>query len=95
MVQITWTDLAREDLRAIFDYISIDSPQSAQKVVETIIQKVDVLLQFPEMGRTVPEFGDSTIRELISGSYRIVYLIEEGQIYIARIHHSARILTDI
>ncbi|WP_375446117.1 type II toxin-antitoxin system RelE/ParE family toxin [uncultured Fibrella sp.] len=34
-----------------------------------------MLATFPEMGKAVPEFRDKQVRELIEGSYRIIYEI--------------------
>jgi plasmid stabilization system protein ParE len=53
---------------------------------------VDLLAQFPELGRMVPEEQDENIREVILPPYRIVYLVfaETHVIAIARIWHGAR-----
>jgi len=52
----------------------------------------DVLAQFPEIGRVVPEENDETIREIILRPYRIIYKVigEKQTIAIARIWHGAR-----
>lgn len=90
MVKIVWTEFALADLKSIHEYISQDSKTYASKFVDKLIKRVDQLEAFPKSGRTVPEFGISTIRELIEGSYRIVYKINSDHIGIVRIHHSAR-----
>jgi plasmid stabilization system protein ParE len=53
---------------------------------------VDVLAQFPQIGRVVPEENDDTVRELILRPYRIIYkvLAEKEVVAIARIWHGAR-----
>jgi plasmid stabilization system protein ParE len=54
---------------------------------------VDILIVHPEAGTIVPEFEDELIRELIEGSYRIIYRIRSREeIGIVRVHHSARLL---
>lgn len=75
MVKIVWTELALADLKSIHKYISQDSRAYASKTIEKLIKRVDQLEKFPKSGRAVPEFGRSNIRELIEGSYRIVYTI--------------------
>ena len=44
------------------------------------------------MGRTVPELGDPSVREIIHGSYRIVYelLHDPNAVYVLRFWHGAR-----
>lgn len=94
MVKIVWTDDAIQDLEEIFNYISKDSPISAKRLIERLLQKVEMLQDFPKLGRMVPEFEKESIRELIEGSYRIIYHLKtEIEIQITRIHHSARNLS--
>ena len=44
------------DLENIRDYISKDSINYAVRFVEKIITNVDKLINFPQLGRIVPEF---------------------------------------
>lgn len=82
-----------DDLRAIHDYVAQDSPKYADRLMDKIIERVDILEQHPKIGRKVPEFDNESIRELIEGNYRIIYQIEsEDEIGIARVHHAARLL---
>ena len=61
------------------------------------MSRVDLLTQFPRLGRMVPEEQDENIRELIFRSYRIIYqvLTEHQAIAIARTWHGARGEPDI
>ena len=93
MVEIIWTPFALEDLQAIYDYIALDSPTYATRFTDKLVDRVDILLEHLEAGRVVPEFENDLIRELIEGSYRIIYVIRSiNEIGIVRIHHSARLL---
>lgn len=38
----------------------------------------------------VPEFGDETIRELIYGSYRLIYLVRSERCYVVAVIHGSR-----
>ena len=90
MVKIVWTEIAIEDLQLIHEYISKDSKHYADRFIEKIINRVDQLENFPNSGRTVPEFNSPQIRELIEGNYRIIYKVTSTQVSILRVHHSAR-----
>lgn len=93
MISIFWTNLASEDLQEVYDYISRDSIQYADRFVDNLFVKVDVLKKFPRLGRIVPEFSSENLRELIYGNYRLVYeIISETEIHMIRVHHSARLL---
>ena len=91
MVQVKWTVLSFEDLKEIFDYISRDSSTYAKIQVVKLRARTKILKTNPHAGKIVPEFSDANFRELIEGSYRIIYkIIDTKQIDILTIHHSAR-----
>jgi addiction module RelE/StbE family toxin len=90
MVKIIWTELALEDLKNIYDFIAKDSKVYANRIIEKIISRVDQLEQFPKSGRIVPEIDKKNIRELIEGSYRIIYKTTVQNVFVVRIHHAAR-----
>lgn len=91
MTTLHWTDRAQTDLTAVRVFIEGDSPAYANVVVRRLISAVDPLREFPHPGRTVEEFPDPAIREVVCRPYRIVYRIMPGDvIHIITIHHSAR-----
>ena len=94
MVKLVWTEVSRDDLKEIFDFIAEDSTRYASITVNKIYQQAQLITNNPAMGRIVPEFGEKTIRELIVGNYRIVYgITSEFQVDILRVYHSARLLS--
>lgn len=91
MVQINWTDLAKNDLKEIYDYISKDSRLYAKRQIVRIQSRATLLETAPLSGRKVPEFAHDAFRELIEGNYRIVYkVISNSRIDILTVHHSSR-----
>lgn len=95
MVEIRWTKAARKDLQSIFDYISGDSVFYAKREVAGIYQKALTLQFHIHLGRVVPEFERSNVRELIHKNYRIIYRIRsETRISIIRVHHRSKLLTN-
>lgn len=48
MAQIRWTQKSLKDLRAINDYISLDSLFYAARFICALIDRVDQLTEFPE-----------------------------------------------
>ena len=90
--KIIWSEQARGDLEAIVLFIARDNPRVAESFGYLLISKVDVLAQFPLIGRVVPEEGDEAVREIIFRSYRIIYqvLAQKQIVAIARLWHGAR-----
>ena len=90
MASIRWTVGAKGDLREIVEYIGQDSPTYAAAMAGRILAAVQRLRQYPNLGRVVPEYDDETIREVIVGSYRIVYRLRRQRIGIIAVIHGSR-----
>ena len=75
--QVTLSPSARRDLRDIVRYISFDSPDRAIAFGQFLVSNTKRLADFPQLGRVVPEFENSLIREIVVRSYRVVYRINE------------------
>lgn len=88
---LLWTRRAITDVQAIEQFIAKDSPHAAQLVTQRLVAAVDRLILFPQSGRIVPELADPQIREVVQGSYRIVYRLTEEQVHILTVHHAARL----
>lgn len=84
---VIWSEIAKTDLHAIYDYIANDSRHYAKKVAQDIREKTDILSGLPNMGRVVPEMEDKNIREVSLYSYRIIYEVKNEQVYILTIVH--------
>ena len=91
MNTVIWTQTALDDLAAIKEYIARDSVYYADKFVDDAFDATDNLEIFPEMGRVVPERNDPSVREIIFGSYRIMYKVEENHCYITTVIHGRRL----
>lgn len=57
-MKIVWTEPAVEDLRELHAYIARDSEMYASGFVERIIMATERLVDYPTLGRVVPETND-------------------------------------
>ena len=90
MAEIRWTEEAAQWLQDIFEYISVDSPDAAEKVISSIFEKAQVLIEHPEIGHKYQTVSGRNVRILLYGHYRITYLIKEsGDINILGIFHGS------
>jgi addiction module RelE/StbE family toxin len=95
VTRIVWTLQAVEDVEAIRAYIARDSPHYAALMAERIVESVERLKEFPRSGRVVPEVEREAYREVILGTYRIVYRLEDDRAEILTVVHAARLLPDL
>lgn len=93
-MRVIWSTQSLNDLDAIYEYIAKDSPIYAQRVIERMISRGEQLGTFPKSGRKTPEMNRSDIREILEGSYRIVYHIKEDEIEILTVLHGARLFPE-
>lgn len=90
MGKIRWSEVSQNDLEQIGDFIAMDSPAFAISFIEKILESTVRLGKFPGMGRVVPEFNSTQIRELIYQNYRIVYLLkDDNNVFILTISHGS------
>ena len=86
-----WSDEAKSDLRAIYNFIARDSIHYARKVTQDLIDKADSVDGLPRLGRIVPELDDDRVREIPAYSYRIIYEIRaDDEIVVLAIVHKRR-----
>lgn len=90
MTRLEWTNPAVADLENIHDYLSRDSSNYADTVIERILQTAERLEAFPESGRSVPEAVSLKVREIVVGSYRIIYRVRRDLVQILAVVHGAR-----
>lgn len=94
-VEIKWTFHALDDIERIAQFIAQDSPHFASIQIEKFFYRAEILDNYPKAGRVVPELGDSTIRELIEGNYRIIYkVVSDVRVDILTVHQSYQLLSN-
>lgn len=94
-MKIIWTELALLDAENIKAYIEQDSEIYATRVIEKIIEAIENLKMFSQMGRVVPEFKKHDIREILVYNYRVIYEVQNQAITVLTIIHSARDLGNV
>jgi len=90
-MKLRWSEEAVEDLIRIGRYIAEDDAVAARKLLGRLRGSVQRLKEYPLSGRVVPELGRSDVREVIEGSYRIVYRVEESGVVILVVFESHRL----
>ncbi len=88
--QLIWTERALADLAEIVRHYREDehSPEAAKKVGSAIIDRIEVLQSFPDIGPRHPR-KTGAYREVLCYDYRIFYRVDHPArvVYIARIWH--------
>ena len=90
-MSIIWTDFAIKNLKAIFDYYSVNGgKQVAHKIRKEILNSVKQLASNPNSGQlelNLEELSEK-YRYLVVGNYKLVYRIVVNQIVVNDIFHT-------
>ena len=87
--KIHYSPESRRDLDDIWDYIvsELQNRSAAERVINRIIDAVDPLKNFAEMGAPLSSIADigTDYRFLVSGNYMVFYRVQGNDIYIDRV----------
>ena len=87
--KIHYSPESRRDLDDIWDYIvsELQNRSAAERVIDCIIDAVDPLKNFAEMGTPLSSIADigTDYRFLVSGNYMVFYRVQGNDIYIDRV----------
>jgi toxin ParE1/3/4 len=93
MVKIKRNEDAITDMNEIAEYIAQDSEFYALIQLEKFFGRVEILKKNIKTGKAVPEMGDSKVRELIEGNYRIIYEVKgASSVEVLCVIHGMRLL---
>ncbi|MBQ13339.1 MAG: type II toxin-antitoxin system RelE/ParE family toxin [Gammaproteobacteria bacterium] len=90
MAEIVWTEPALDDLEEIANYIALDKLSAAQRLVQKIFDRIDLLSESPNSGRRVPELSRSKYKEVIVGPCRIFYRFSDDTVYVLHVMRAER-----
>ena len=87
--KIHYSSESRRDLDDIWDYIvsELQTRSAAERVINRIIDAVDPLKNFAEMGTPLSSIADigTDYRFLVSGNYMVFYRVQRNDVYIDRV----------
>lgn len=81
--------LAEQDLDEIWSFVAEDaSPETADRLIDAIVERFDLLAEQPRMGRLRPEFGAGVRSFTVEN--RVIYYRHDGDVLVARVLHGRR-----
>ena len=92
MARLIWTEPALSDLEAVADYIALDNPAAACRLVERVFENVERLERFPRSGKRPPELPRSPYRELVVPPCRVFYRAEDDAVFLLHVMRAERLL---
>ena len=93
-MKVYWTRNAIKHLTNIYEYVALNSPTYARRMVDRITHRSEQISTQPFSGRKVPEYETEDIRELIEKPYRIIYRLKQDQIDVLAVIHGAQLLPE-
>ena len=90
MAEIVWTEPALSDLDAIADYIALDKPEAARRLVQRVFAHVEQLTNQPKSGSVPWELRGSRYRQIVGLPCRVFYRYERGRVFILHVIRGER-----
>jgi toxin ParE1/3/4 len=87
---LRFTPRARDDLREIMDYIAKENPAAADRVGRAIFDTTALIAARPYLGIRNARAPELRSRLVTRHPYRIHYFVEDADVWIVHIRHSAR-----
>ena len=86
---IAWSDSALTRLTEILDFIAERNPAAAKRTVLEIMEKVELLADHPRLAPRFLGANDPDLRQLVAGSYRVIYQLNESraEIWVLAVQH--------
>ncbi len=92
MARLVWTEPALADLEAIADYIALDNPAAASRLVQRVFESVERLESFPSSGKRPPEMPRTSYREIVVGPCRVFYRVQGDDVFLLQVMRTERLL---
>ncbi|MEM6485276.1 MAG: type II toxin-antitoxin system RelE/ParE family toxin [Pseudomonadota bacterium] len=90
MARLVWTEPALTDLDEIAEYIALENPAAAARLVKSVFSAVERLQRYPGSGKVPSELPGSRYREVVSGPCRIFYRHDKPRVLILYVMRSER-----
>ena len=88
MVEIVWTEPGLSDLDAIADFVALENPVAAQKMVHKIFRHVEQLADHPRSGSKPTELKGHNYRQIIEPPCRVFYRHNNTHVFILHVMRS-------
>lgn len=85
---IKWTTSAERDIAKVYDFLARSNPKAAVQTVKLLIEGIEKIDAFPQLGIRLDDFKPREVRRLIIGDYEIRYEFTENTIFVLRLWHS-------
>jgi toxin ParE1/3/4 len=92
VARLIWTEPALADLEAMADYIALDNPTAARRLVGRVFESVERLERFPNSGKRPPELPRSSYREIVVTPCRVFYRVEDDAVFLLYVMRAERLL---
>ena len=90
-MKILFTPTDRVQFLSAISHIRRDKPSAATRFRQMAEKSLKRLLEYPDSGRSIPEFPELPYRELIVPPYRFFYRVKDDIVWIVAVWHGAQL----
>ncbi|MFA7480660.1 MAG: type II toxin-antitoxin system RelE/ParE family toxin [Vulcanimicrobiota bacterium] len=95
-MKLLWTPEAEDNLNEICDVIALNDGDAAERFFYSVVELAQSTVDYPEIGRVVPEYKRKDLRERIHKKYqvRIVYWLRFDTILVVAVYRCSQSLPE-
>lgn len=89
--QVVWTTRSQQQMKQVYDHISRDSLQNAEKVTKAIVSAMEKAVKNPEYFNAdkYKKNNDGSYRAFEKNRYRVSYRFTKNIIRVLRVRHTS------
>jgi len=90
-VSVRFTPAAQRQLLEALEFLAARRPSAARAFLQRVRARLEVLEDYSQAGRRVPEFPELPVREVLVPPYRLFYRVRESGVWLVGVWHDARL----
>ena len=94
MARITWTEPTLSDLQAIAEYVALDKPSAASRLVQNVFERTGGLEEYPLSGKRPAELKGTHYRELVFTPCRIICRVDGASVFVVHVIRFEKMLRE-
>lgn len=85
---VRWSERAWNQVSEIFEYIARDRPGVAERILESFLERTELLGEFPDQGSVWGGERRPDLRSIVHENHRIVYRVRGDEVAILSVRHT-------
>jgi plasmid stabilization system protein ParE len=88
MMDVRWSDNARNDIQRLYAFLAPVNEAAAKRVVAALVAAPRRIAENPRIGEKIDEFEPREVRRIVVGHYEMRYELRDRMVFVLRLWHT-------